>query len=112
MSVKPSFGADSKLNNWFLISSDSGLSTQSSAKRTAYVNAFFYGIFPLGYDDYWYAYPQVSITVSNSGTLTGYIHIPIFVQNSDTGMLSQWSDITPINGSFSGQESFTECIVS
>ncbi len=111
ISLSPSFGADSRFNNWWLKSSTSGISAQSSTERTVYAKAFFYGVFPLGYDDNWFAYPQVSITVSNSGALTGCITIPIFA-SGPSNPLTLWSDITPTNGSFSGQESFTECIVS
>ena len=59
-------------SNWQMIS-HSFSAGGSSTQITASSNSEFYGVFPLGAYDYWWAYPNVAISIHNNGQITAYI---------------------------------------
>ncbi len=100
--------------NWWLESSSLSTSVSVGYQIEACANAFFYGVFPLGPLDLWYAYPQVDVTsaFTSSGIITsGSINDPIFVQSLYPPLVTLWSDAKVNINSFSGYKDVQEYII-
>ena len=110
-----SYAAEATFVNWWLESTSISTSVSVGYQIEACANAFFYGIFPLGDLDLWYAYPQVNVTATfnNQGVVTsGTINDPIYVESTTLPLLYfLWSDVKVNINSFSGYKDVQEYII-
>lgn len=88
--------ATSPLYNWWLKSDNM---TTHVYGETVKVDgrAFFYGVFPLGIHEYWFAYPEVQTTATNHYSVrgvfkvySGYFNDPIYTNSYNGTVL--WKD--------------------
>ena len=72
--------------------------------------AEFYGTFPWGNADFWYALPTVSVTwFSSNSTFVGYVNDLVLAQNDVSGQIFTWKDGIWKN-SFTGSVTVTDVI--
>lgn len=105
----------SPYDNWWLESSALTTSVSVGYQIEACANAYFFGVFPIGYFDLWFAYPQVGVTATftNHGTVfSGTINDPIYVWSQNPLMYILWRDVKVNVNSFSGYKDVHEYIIN
>lgn len=91
--------ADATIYDWGLIS-QSQSSSSTSTSYTFTESAHFEGVFPWDGYDTWDVFPEIQITVYNSGVATVYVHDTIYASNQATCLdimgcpYSLWADVT------------------
>ncbi|MHB8396988.1 MAG: hypothetical protein ACYDAZ_06985 [Thermoplasmataceae archaeon] len=111
-SLDAAVGTNNPFHNWWLEGSSISTSENSQyTEVTANGSAYFYGVFPLGNYDFWYAFPSVQVNVYSGGTMTADIQNLVLV--SGFGMPSPvvWSASTIFNGQFYGYQYSVQFLV-
>lgn len=111
-SLNAAAGTNNPFHNWWLESKSIKTSENSQhTEVTTDSGAYFFGIFPLGPYDFWYAYPNVQVNIFPNGTMTAVIHDVILVSGSYIPLPVPWSDSTIFNGQFYGYQYSVQYIV-
>lgn len=106
-----SAAAVSTFYNWQMISDTLSVSENAALTQiTAYSNSEFYGMFPLGANDYWWTYPQVDISINNSGTIHAYVYNLIITSALFGGLKSVYYDGVIFNGDIGSITSYSNII--
>ncbi len=107
-----SINTNSCFSNWHLqVSHITSSINSADTEITAQGTASFYGVFPLGIDDIWYASPTVTIHIYSSGKVSGNINDHILVQTV-SGTISEWSDATAFRSNIERCDNIIEYIVT
>ena len=107
--------AVSPLNNWQLKSDSVQVTESGQTSVTANGNAYFYGVFPYAAYSTWYAYPEIKVTIYNTGSASGYIHDTVYGGLTLPPILGPstilWSDLTLYDGPIYGYKGVSQWIV-
>lgn len=111
-SLNVAVGTNNPFHNWWLESTS--ISTSENSQHdvvTATGSAYFYGVFPLGPYDLWYAFPSVQVQVYSVDIMAATIQNLVLVSGVGIPPPIPWSDSTIFNGQFYGYQYSVQYIV-